>query len=96
MTTLRYKMFGIGKLPDDLRAAAEAEGVLHVYEGVPVAYEFSGNLPGLVVAGTNTRSYSGALALTSFSAEELKDLPATALSFSVPHEWVLKLAGVPT
>ena len=158
MTTLRYKLFGIGKLPDDLRSAVEKEGVLHVYEGVPVAYEFSGKLPGLVVGGTNTRSYSGALAFTkkrilgtlsvipkvagravdhawadagtgplkvtidgsgmllrvelgdvdpewsghlslhygvTFSAEELAELPAREFSLSVPHEWVLKLAGVP-
>ena len=159
MTTLRYKLFGIGKLPDEMRSAVETEGVLHVYEGVPVAYEFTGKLPGLVVVGTNTRSYSGALALTkrrilgtlsvvpklagraidhewsattsgplkvtidergvsmkvdlaevdaewsghlslhyelTFSPEELKDIPATTFSLTVPHEWVLKLAGVPT
>jgi hypothetical protein len=159
MTTLRYKLFGIGKLPDEMRAAVENEGALHVYEGVPVAYRFSGKLPGLVVGGTNTRSYSGALALTrrrilgtlsvvpklagraidhewtaqesgplrvtidesgvllevnladvdpewsghlalhyelTFSPEELTQLPARAFSVSVPHEWVLKLAGVPT
>jgi hypothetical protein len=159
MTTLRYKLFGIGKLPDEMRAEVEKEGVLHVYEGVPVAYEFSGRLPGLVVGGTNTRSYSGALALTkrrllatlsvvpklagraidhewgatdagplqvtidergvrmkvdlgdvdagwsghlslhyelTFSAEEVRELPATAFSWSVPREWVLKLAGAPT
>lgn len=159
MTTLRYKLFGIGKLPDEMRAAVEKEGVLHVYEGVPVAYEFSGKLPGLVVVGTNTRSYSGALALTkrrilgtlsvvpklagraidhewtatdsgplevtidehgllmkvdlakvddewsghlslhyalTFSAEELNELPARSFLLPAPHEWVLKLAGVPT
>lgn len=130
-----------------------------MYEGVPVAYELSGKLPGLVIGGTNTRSYSGALALTkrrilgtlsvvpklagraidhewsastggplkvsidergvtmkldladvdpewsghlslhyelSFSTEELKELPRTTFSSSVSHEWVLKLAGVPT
>lgn len=159
MTTLRYKLFGIGKLPDEMRSAVEKEGVLHVYEGVPVAYRFSGKLPGLVVTGTNTRSYSGALALTkkrilgtlsvvpnlagraidhewtahdagplevtidqrgvrmevdlakvdpewsghlalhyelAFSPEELAALPAQKFSMGAPHEWVLKLAGVPT
>ena len=159
MTTLRYKLFGIGKLPEDMRAAVEAEGALHIYEGVPVAYAFTGKLPGLVVSGTNTRSYSGAIALTkkrilgtlsvvpklagraidhawtdagsgalkvvidehgmllqvdladvdpgwsghlslhyelTFSADELKELPARTFSMSVPPEWVLKLAGVPT
>ena len=64
MTTLRYKLFGIGKLPEDMRAGLEAEGALHVYEGVPATYEFSGKLPGLFVKGTNTRRYSGAIALT--------------------------------
>lgn len=159
MTTLRYKLFGIGKLPEEMRAAVEKEGVLHVYEGVPVAYSFSGKLPGLHVTGTNTRSYSGALAITkkrilgtlsvipkvagraidhewtanasgplkvtidergvlmavdladvdpdwsghlslhyelTFSPEELNDMPERALSLSAPHEWVLRLAGVPT
>ena len=159
MTTLRYKLFGIGKLPDEMRSAVEKEGILHVYEGVPVAYSFSGKLPGLVVKGNNTRSYSGALAITkkrilgtlsvipklagraidhewtatgsgplkvtidergvlmevdladvdpdwsghlslhyelTFSAEELTELPARAFSLSAAHEWVLKLAGVPT
>jgi hypothetical protein len=159
MTTLRYKLFGIGKLPDEMRSAVENEGVLHLYEGVSVAYEFSGKLPGLIVGGTNTRSYSGALALTkrrilgtlsvvpklegqainhewsatasgplkvtidergvlmkldladvdaewighlslhyelTFSPDELKDIPVTTFSLSVPPEWVLKLAGVPT
>jgi hypothetical protein len=32
----------------------------------------------------------------TFSAEELKELPATTFSVPVPHEWVLRLAGVPT
>jgi len=159
MTTLRYKLFGIGKLPDDMRSAVDAEGVLHLYEGVPVAYSFTGKLPGLVVTGTNTRSYSGALALTkkrilgtlsvvpklagraidhawtadesgplkvtidehgvlmavdlaqvdeewsghlslhyelTFSPEELNEIPTRTFSLSAPHEWVLKLAGVPT
>ena len=159
MTTLRYKLFGIGKLPEDMRAGLEAEGALHVYEGVPATYEFSGKLPGLFVKGTNTRRYSGAIALTkkrilgtlsvvpklagraidhawtdagagalkvtinesgmlltvnladvdpewsghlslhyelTFSPDELKELTAREFSMSVPHEWVLKLAGVPT
>lgn len=159
MTTLRYKLFGIGKLPEEIRAAAEQEGVLHIYEGVPVAYEFSGKLPGLIVGGTNTRSYSGALALTkrrilgtlsvipkvagraidhewtaadsgplkvtideqgvritldlaevdaewsghltlhyelTFSPAELQELPARTFALPAPHEWVLRLAGVPT
>lgn len=63
MTTIRYKLFGIGKLPDDLREAVEREGVLHLYEGVPVHFRFAGSIPGMVSSG-NTRTYSGALAIT--------------------------------
>lgn len=43
--------------------------------------------------------WSGHLSLhyeLAFSAEELKELPAHSFSVSVPPEWVLKLAGVPT
>jgi hypothetical protein len=43
--------------------------------------------------------WRGQLALhyeLTFSPKELQDLPARAFSLSVPHEWVLKLAGVRT
>ncbi len=63
MSTLRYKLFGIGKLPEALRAAIEPEGMLHVFEGVPAHFRFAGSVPGLRSAG-ETRTYSGALALT--------------------------------
>lgn len=157
-TTLRYKLFGIGKLPDDIRAAIESEGALHIYDGVPAHFAFSGRVPGLVVAGTNTRTYSGAIALSrrrvvgtlsvlpklagkvldvswevpskgpaevtidahgltvaidigrvdpewkghlslhydlKLSPEELAEIPRRAFAFEVPHEYVLKLVGVP-
>ncbi len=48
---------------------------------------------------TTLTDASGHLSLhyeLTFSPEELRDLPATAFSWSVPHEWVLRLAGVPT
>ncbi len=62
-TTLRYKVFGIGKLPPALRADVEGEGLLHLYEGVPVHFRFAGRVPGLTMAG-EIRTYSGALAVT--------------------------------
>lgn len=87
MTTLRYKLFGIGKLPDDLRAAVEAEGLLHAYEGVPVEYAFSGELPGLVVRGTNTRSYSGALAITRRRILGTLSVVPKLAGRALDHEW---------
>jgi hypothetical protein len=58
------RMFRIGKLPTDLRAEVESEGIVHLAEFVPVTFRFSGSVPGLVAKG-NVRSYVGALALTS-------------------------------
>jgi hypothetical protein len=57
-------MLGIGKLPDDMRAAVEAEGAIHLAEFVPVTFRFSGKIPGKTAQG-NLRSYVGALALTN-------------------------------
>jgi hypothetical protein len=57
------KLFRLGVLPDALRAELEPEGILAVFENIPVRYHFSGRLPGLISAG-NVRVYSGALAVT--------------------------------
>jgi hypothetical protein len=64
MAVFLRKMLGIGKLPDDMRAQVEAEGVLHLAEFVPVTFRFSGRIPGKI-AKANIRSYVGALALTN-------------------------------
>jgi hypothetical protein len=58
------KMLGIGRLPDDMRTAVEAEGAIHLAEFVPVTFRFSGKVPGKTAKG-NIRSYVGALALTN-------------------------------
>jgi hypothetical protein len=50
------KMLGIGKLPADMRALAEAEGIVHPAEFVPVTYRFSGSVPGKTAKG-ELRSY---------------------------------------
>jgi hypothetical protein len=63
MAVFLRKILGIGKLPDDMRAAAEAEGAIHLAEFVPVTFRFSGKVPGKTAKG-NLRSYVGALALT--------------------------------
>jgi len=46
-TTLRFKLFGIGKLPDKARAALAADEVLALAEGILVDERFLGNVPGL-------------------------------------------------
>jgi hypothetical protein len=57
-------MLRIGKLPADLRADVESEGILHLAEFVPVTFRFSGSVPGMAAKG-NIRSYVGALVVTS-------------------------------
>ena len=64
MAAFFRKLFGIGKLPADLRAEAETENIIHLAECVPVTFRFTGSVPGKVSKG-NVRSYSGALAITS-------------------------------
>lgn len=64
MAVILRRMFRIGKLPADLRAEVEPEGILHLVEFVPVTFRFSGSLPGVVRKG-NIRSYVGALVITS-------------------------------
>jgi hypothetical protein len=58
------RMLGIGKLPDDLKAQVETEGVIFLAEFVPVTRRFSGRVPGHVAKG-NITSNVGALAITS-------------------------------
>jgi hypothetical protein len=86
MAVFLRKMLGIGKLPDDMRAQVESEGVLHLAEFVPVTYRFSGNIPGKVAKG-NISSYVGALALTSQRVlGTLSTVPKKA-GRSVDHRW---------
>ncbi|OMC07746.1 hypothetical protein [Mycobacterium sp. SP-6446] len=64
MAVILRRMLRIGKLPADMRAEVESEGILHLAEFVPVTFRFNGSVPGFVVKGNNTRSYAGSLALT--------------------------------
>ncbi|BCI91817.1 hypothetical protein NIIDMKKI_70230 [Mycobacterium kansasii] len=56
-------MFGIGKLPADLRDQLEAEGLIYLEEYVAVTRRFTGAIPGLR-ASHSIASYPGALAFT--------------------------------
>jgi hypothetical protein len=58
------RLFGIGKLPADLYAEVEAEGVLYLADYVPVTRRFSGSIPGLRSAHS-VASYVGSLTFTS-------------------------------
>ena len=86
MAVFLRKVLGIGKLPDDMRAAVEAEGTMHLAEFVPVTFRFSGKIPGKVAKG-NIRSYVGALVLTNQRVlGTLSSVPKKA-GRAVDHRW---------
>ena len=58
------RLFGIGKLPADVRAHVDAEGVIYLADYVPVTRRFSGAIPGLR-ASHSVASYVGSLVFTS-------------------------------
>ncbi|KZS65956.1 hypothetical protein [Mycobacterium ostraviense] len=63
MAVIFRRMFGIGKLPADLRDQLEAEGLIYLEEYVAVTRRFTGAIPGLR-ASHSIASYPGALAFT--------------------------------
>jgi hypothetical protein len=64
MAVFLRKLLGIGKLPAELRAEVEAEGIIHLAEYVSVTRRFSGRVPGMRSAGSIS-SYVGSLVLTN-------------------------------
>lgn len=64
MAVILRRLLRIGKLPADMRAEVEPEGIILLAEFVPVTFRFSGAVPGFVAKG-NIRSYVGSLVLTS-------------------------------
>jgi hypothetical protein len=64
MAVFLRKLLGIGKLPGELRAEVEAEGIIHLAEYVPVTRRFTGRVPGMRSAGS-VSSYVGSLVLTN-------------------------------
>lgn len=63
MAVFVRKLLRIGKLPGELRAEVEAEGILYLAEYVPVTRRFNGAVPGRRAAGS-IASLVGALVLT--------------------------------
>lgn len=64
MAVFLRKLLGIGKLPAELRAEVEAEGIIHLAEYVSVTRRFSGRVPGMRSSGSIS-SYVGSLVLTN-------------------------------
>jgi hypothetical protein len=64
MGVFMRKLLRIGKLPDEIRAEVEAEGIIHLAEYVSVTRRFSGRIPGKRSSG-NIASYVGSLVLTN-------------------------------
>ena len=64
MAVFVRRLFGIGKLPDDLQAQVEAEGLIYLADYVAVTRRFSGVIPGTRVPHS-VASYTGSLVFTS-------------------------------
>ncbi len=64
MAVIVRRLFGIGKLPADVRAEVEAEGLIYLADYVAVTRRFSGAIPGLRSAHS-VASYVGSVAFTS-------------------------------
>ena len=64
MAVFVRRLFGIGKLPDDLHAQVEAEGLIYLADYVAVTRRFSGVIPGVRLPHS-VASYSGSLVFTS-------------------------------
>ncbi|BBY06738.1 mitochondrial porin family protein [Mycobacterium noviomagense] len=64
MAVFVRRLFGIGKLPDDLREEVKAEGLIYLADYVAVTRRFSGAIPGLR-SSHSVASYVGSLVLTS-------------------------------
>jgi hypothetical protein len=64
MAVFLRKLLRIGKLPDELRAEVEAEGIIHLAEYVSVTRRFTGKVPGKRSTGS-VASYVGSLVLTN-------------------------------
>ena len=64
MAVFVRKLFGIGKLPEQLHAEAEAEGLIHLADYVAVTRRFRGVIPGVRLSHS-VASYTGSLVFTS-------------------------------
>src|SRR6267154_3108841 len=92
MAVFLRKLLRIGKLPDELRAEVQAEGVIHLAEYVAVTRRFTGRVPGMRSAGSIS-SYVGSLVLTNQRVlGTLSSVPKLAGS-TVDQRWDAPQAG---
>lgn len=86
------RLFGVGKLPAELRAEVQAEGILYLAEYVAVTRRFHGAIPGLRSA-RSVASYAGSLVFTNQRAlATLSTLPKLA-SRAVDVRWDATQSG---
>jgi len=64
MAVFVRRLFGIGKLPDQLHAQLESEGLTYLADYVAVTRRFSGTIPGVRLPHS-VASYTGSLVFTS-------------------------------
>lgn len=64
MAVIVRRLFGIGKLPDELHTALESEGLLYLADYVAVTRRFRGTIPGVRLPHS-VAGYTGSLAFTS-------------------------------
>jgi len=92
MAVFLRRLLRIGKLPDELRAEVEAEGIIHLAEYVPVTRRFTGRVPGKRSAG-DIASYVGSLVLTNQRVlATLSTVPKLA-GRSIDQRWDATQAG---
>jgi hypothetical protein len=86
------RLLGIGKLPADVRAEVEAEGLIYLADYVAVTRRFTGAIPSLRSAHS-VASYVGSVALTSQRVlATLSSLPKLA-GPTVDVRWDLAHSG---
>jgi hypothetical protein len=64
MAVFVRRLFGIGKLPEELHAQVESEGLIYLADYVAVTRRFRGTIPGVRLPHS-VASYTGSLAFTS-------------------------------
>ena len=64
MAVFVRRLFGIGKLPDELHAQVESEGLTYHADYLAVTRRFSGTIPGVRLPHS-VASYTGSLVFTS-------------------------------
>ncbi len=95
MAVFVRKLFGIGKLPADLRTQVEAEGLLYLAEYVAVTRRFSGAIPGMR-ASHSVGSYAGSLAFTTQRVLGTLSVVPKLAGRAIDVRWGQALSGIAT